>query len=135
MLFLEPWNLKTAIFYHYVLPAVRVRFFYFILTSNRKILYKTLIGKTDLNFNRWMFGICEIITFKVTTNVFLGIARETKCQWCKGRIDDDYLKHFGHIFFHVGLWVLHAHAKTWKQIPLLEPSLKMFSNLGSKISH
>ena len=45
--------------------------------SNRKILKITTFSNTMLNFNRWIFTICEIITFKVDAKVFWAIVRDT----------------------------------------------------------
>ena len=60
------------------------------------------IWKYYSNFNRWMFTICEIITFKVTSKKLLSFVQEGLPSWCKGGLDDCYPKIFAHIFFYVG---------------------------------
>lgn len=47
---------------------------FFLENFNLKILYLTLFKFIVINLNYWICIICEIVTYKVCTNCFLGVA-------------------------------------------------------------
>jgi len=79
-----------------------------------------------------MFIICENITYKFCSKLFLGLAREALSPWCKEGVKDCYPKKFAHIFFHVGNQVGYLHAKFETLNPFFWPSCNFFSKNKSK---